>query len=207
MTAGRKPVHLVAPGGKPQGRQGIWEAIRAQRDGFTIASLAAATDIHRDTIRTYLGGLVAAGYIDSPADFHDPGRYRLERDVGVEAPRVTKDGRPVTQGAAREQMWRTMKIMRGDFSWRDLAINASTADVVVAEGDAKDYCANLAKAGYLTVVMVGKGLGKAQAGGIPTRYRFNRAKNTGPKPPMVQRMTTVFDPNLRKIVWHPEVES
>lgn len=200
---GRKPAHLAAAGGKPQGRQGIWEAIRAQRDGFTIASLGAATDIHRDTIRTYVRGLHAAGYVEVPAPIAP--FYRLVRDVGVEAPRVTRDGKPVTQGAAREQMWRTMKMMAADFSWRDLAITASTEAVAVAEEDAKDYCANLAKAGYLMVASPGKGTPSARkGGGMPTRYRFNRSKNTGPKPPMVQRLQSVFDPNLGKIVWTEE---
>ncbi|BAE49252.1 hypothetical protein [Paramagnetospirillum magneticum] len=210
MHPGRKPVHLVAAGGKPQGRQGIWEAIRAARESFTLPGLVAATDIHRDTVRSYLRGLEAAGYIvalDRP-NFADGATkvYQLVRDVGVEAPRVTRDGKPVTQGAAQEQMWRTMKMIRGDFSWRDLAIAAATAETPVAEEAAKDYCANLAKAGYLAVVTVGKGVvGAGKAGGVPTRYRFNRAKNTGPKPPMVQRVNSVFDPNLRRVVWIEEV--
>jgi hypothetical protein len=193
--AGRKPVHLTVTSGKPQGRQGIWEAIRAQREGFTVASLATATDIHRDTIRTYVRGLEAAGYVDVPAPIAP--FYRLVRDVGVEAPRVTRDGKPVTQGAAREQMWRAAKMLT-EFSWRDLAIAASTEATPVNEDDAKDYCANLAKAGYLAVVVLGKASGK---GSMPTRYRFVRSRNTGPRPPMVQRLHSVFDPNERRIVW------
>lgn len=199
MHPGRKPIHLTAASRKPQGRQAIWEEIRAQRQGFTLTSLAAATDIHKDTIRSYLQGLEAAGYIHRTFESPISG-YHLERDVGVEAPRVTKDGKPVTQGSGREQMWRTMKIM-GDFSWRDLAIAASTEAVVVAESDAQDYCGNLAKAGYLVVVVKGKGTGK---GASPSRYRFNRIRNTGPRPPMVQRLKSVFDPNLCKIVWQEE---
>ncbi len=42
---GRKPAHLVSAGGKPAGRQGIWEAIRRRRSSFTISELAADTDI------------------------------------------------------------------------------------------------------------------------------------------------------------------
>lgn len=198
----RKPVHLTV-GGKPQGRQGIWEAIRRQRDAFTVASLNGATDIHRDTIRTYLRGLEAASHIARCTDAFPPGTYRLVRDVGVDAPRVTREGKRVTQGAAREQMWRTMRMIRGDFSWRDLAIAASTAEVAVAETDAQDYCRNLARAGYLAVVSLGKALGNNI--GVPTRYRFNRTKNTGPKAPMVQRVQSVFDPNLNRVVWIGEV--
>lgn len=207
---GRKPVHLISAGRKPGGRQAIWAAIRANRDGFTVISLAKATKTHRDTVRSYIMGLLAGGYImvgttDGPIPV---AVFRLVNDVGVDAPRVTKDGKPVTQGAGREQMWRTMRMIHGDFSWRDLAIAASTAAVSVSEEDAKDYCANLAKAGYLIVAAKGKaiggGLGKGGTG-IPTRYRFVPAKYTGPKPPMVQRVSSVFDPNLGKIVWTAEV--
>lgn len=198
----RKPVHLLTTSKKPAGRQGIWQAIRAQRQAFTVSSLAQATDIRRDTIRSYLHCLEAARYIDPLPD--EPGTYLLLRDVGVEAPRVTKDGRPVTQGLAREQMWRTMKILTSAWSHRDLAIAASTEAVPVAEDDAKDYCRNLTLAGYLMIVVKGKGGSGPQV--AATRYRFDRTKNTGPRPPMVQRMRTVFDPNLGRIVWHPEVD-
>lgn len=205
----RQPVHLLVASKKPTGRQAIWQLIRVMRDGFTVAGLAVATDIPRATIKSYLQCLEAAGHIERielveaiPTACN--GAYRLINDIGVEAPRVTKDGKPVTQGLPREQMWRTMKILTADFSWRDLAIAASTEAVPVAETDAKDYCKHLAQAGYLLVVSKGKPLGRV---GQPTRYRFNRAKNTGPKSPMVQRIQTIFDPNLGQIVWHPEVDA
>jgi len=199
MAAGRKPVHLLAASKKPTGRQAIWQGIRAIREGFTIPELAARTDIHPDTVRTYLIGLAAAGFIVRiPSSIR--GGWNLVKDVGVEAPRVTKGGQTVTQGLAREQMWRTMKLLPTGFGWRELAMVSSTDDVPVAEADARDYCRNLALAGYLAVVTKGKG-SKA------TCYRFIKAKNTGPKPPQVQRMQTVFDPNLGQIVWHPEVDA
>ncbi|MDA8230376.1 MAG: hypothetical protein M0006_03465 [Magnetospirillum sp.] len=192
----RKPVHLAQAGGKPQGRQAIWEEIRRQRDGFAVASIADATDIHPTTIRSYLTGLEAAGYIRRAVG--GAPSWTLSRDIGVEAPRVTKDGKPVIQGSAREQMWRTMRMLSGDWSWRDLAIAASTEEAPVNPGDAADYCVNLCRAGYLHLVTPGKGTGNA---GIPARYRFVRSKYTGPKPPMVQRVKSVYDPNLRRVVW------
>lgn len=196
---GRKPAHLVSSARKPGGRQAVWAAIRRLRDGFTLPALAKGTDIHRDTIRTYLRGLEAAGYI--VRDPVEPGRFVLVNDIGVEAPRVTRDGKPVTQGIRRENMWRTMRMMRGDFSWRDLTIAASTEEFPVDEEDAKDYCAALAKAGYLVVTVKGKGGGKSVT---PTRWRFNPARFTGPAAPMVQRLQSVFDPNLGKVVWQED---
>lgn len=195
----RKPAHLEQAGPKPTGRRAVWAAIRAQRSGFTLASLERATRIHRDTIRTYLRGLEAAGYVARAPD-SSPAAFNLVHDIGIEAPRVTRDGKPVTQGLAREQMWRTMRMLGGDWSWRDLAIAASVEAVPVAEADAKDYCANLARAGYLLIVAAGHGAsGDSKA--APTRYRFVPARNTGPRPPMVQRLSSIFDPNLGRIVW------
>lgn len=205
-----KPVHLTAAGSKPSGRQAIWEAIRAQRESFSVVSLSKATDTHRDTVGTYVRGLEAAGYVERiGTQLPDSGimgvaaktqfaqvLYRLVKDVGIEAPRVTRDGKPVTMGAAQEQMWRTMKIL-SDFTFRDLAISASTEAVAVSEIAAKDYAAFLAAAGYLLTIQKGGPKG-------PARYRFNRAKNTGPKAPMIQRLKTVFDPNTRLVVWQEE---
>lgn len=208
----RKPAHLMSVGGKPTGRQAIWEAIRDQRNSFSAVSLSDATDIHRDTIKTYLSGLAAAGYIarigtelpqsgiigvQAKTQFSKV-IFHLVRDVGIDAPRVTRHGKPVLQGAGRDQMWRTLRMIGGDISFRDLAIAASTEEVPVSEVDATDYVKHLARAGYLVLV---------QKGGPnrPARYRFNRSRNTGPKAPMVQRRKTVFDPNLGEVVWQEEI--
>lgn len=199
----RKPADVIAAAPKPSGREVVWRHIRLMAAGFTLRDLNRATDIPRDTIASYLQGLTAAGYLERTPRT-DANEWRLIRDVGSEAPRVRPDGTPVTQGLAREQMWRTMKRLDG-FSWRDLALAASTDSVPVADEDAKSYCHDLAVAGYLLEIVKGKGGGKAVS--HPSRYRFNRAKNTGPRAPMVQRMKTIFDPNLGRVVWHPEVDA
>lgn len=204
----RKPAHLEQARRKPTGRRAIWAAIRARAEGFTLLDLADATRTPRDTVRDYLAGLEAAGYVaqigaEAPrgAGAVKPRRiFALVRDVGIEAPRVTKDGRPVTQGASREQMWRAMRMLRGDWSWRDLAIAASTEEHAVSEIDASDYCTKLALAGYLVVTETGH-QARGDQSATPTRYRFVPARNTGPRPPMVQRLHAVFDPNLGKVVW------
>jgi hypothetical protein len=188
-----RAAHLTHKGGKPP-RQRIWEAIRAQREGFSRDSIANATRIHPATVHTYLTSLLASGHIRAV-----DGGIVLEKDVGIEAPRVTKEGAPVTMGRAREQLWRTMKMIRGDFTYRDLAVAASTEEFPVQEMDAADYLKHLKRAGYLHVTKPGNPAGLA-------RYRFNSSKNTGPRPPMVQRLKTVYDPNLGRIVWHPEVD-
>lgn len=201
----RKPVHLTAANGKAQrpGRQGVWEAIRALGE-FSVADLERYTRTPQATIRTYVMGLERAGYIErigqdastsryARANQYQGLRYRLVRDVGIEAPRVTRDGKPVTQGHAREQMWRTAKII-GEFDARDLAIHASTEEQPVQIEDARSYTRYLEKAGYLAVIHPG-------GPGRYVRYRFVPSRNTGPEAPQVQRVKRVWDPNVEQVVW------
>ena len=205
---GRKPVNLVAAGakGKLTGREAIWAAIRKQRN-FTRESLWFALDRvqgdNRGTIESYLTCLKNGGYIEVvekrilPAEAGTQENvYQLINDCGIEAPRLRKDGSEVTQGRNRENMWRTMRII-GEFDYRDLAATASTEEVPVSPGDAKDYVHHLYKANYLVVTVPAKRGFKAK----PARYRLIPSKFTGPKPPQVQRVRQVFDPNLNEVVW------
>jgi FAD/FMN-containing dehydrogenase len=194
----RKPVNTLRRG---ESRDAIWAAIR-QLSEFTVRDIWLETQLSKASIQDYLQGLSAAGYLrvagTRTADYGSRAHvYQLMRDVGIEAPRVRRDGTEVTQGRGREQMWRTMRIL-GEFSSRDLAVNASTETCVIAEKEAKDYCYYLHLAGYLAVSRPGKGTGK---GGVLTRYRFLAARYSGPKPPMIQRIKAVYDPNRSEVVW------
>ncbi|KMQ74033.1 hypothetical protein [Marinobacter subterrani] len=198
----RKPVHLMANAPRPEGRQVMWEAMRKLRR-FRLSDIEDQTRILEKTVQTYVKGLTRAGYLkrieapEPPADTrYPPHWWELVNDVGVEAPRVTQDGKPVTQGRGREQMWRTMRII-GSFNWRELAVQASTEDHPVKPGEAKDYVHHLYKAGYLGCVQAG---GPGQA----ARYRLFPSRYTGPLPPMVQRIKQVFDPNVGRVVWPKE---
>jgi len=199
-----RPVHLTAVGPRKQGRKVMWAAIRKLRR-FTVPELRGETAINLATLRTYIEGLERAGYLIrcGVRASQEPGApspiFELSRDVGIEAPRVRRDGAEVRQGRGREQMWRTMKLLR-EFSARELALHASTAQTPVAEADAESYTRYLLKAGYLRVV-------KAARPGAKTRYMFVRARNSGPYPPMIQRSRCVFDPNLHRIVWPTEAQS
>ena len=199
----RKPVHLTAKARHPQGRQVIWEAIRRLRR-FRVTDIEGETRIKHATLKTYLQGLTNAGYlkqVDDPELRVPDARYQpiwweLVNDIGVEAPRVTKSGAAVTQGRGREQMWRTMRII-GDFSTRELAVQASTEQHTVKDNEAKDYCHHLARAGYLLCTQPGRPC-------HPGRYRLLPSRYSGPHAPQIQRIKQVFDPNLQKVVWRPE---
>ncbi len=191
--SGRRPAHLSRPG-----REAIWGAIRspARQQGatFTVAELASATGANDKTVRDYLKALTAAGFLRSvpPATEGQAARWELIRDIGIEAPRVRPDGRPVTQGAATEQLWRGMSILK-DFTMADLV---ETASIEIPLETAKSYCHLLLATGYLRV------LTKAEpVRGRVARYRLIRMN--GPKPPQIQRVKQVYDPNTGE-VFRPE---
>lgn len=183
----RKPADKLRP---DQTRQAIWDVIRAKKT-VTIFDILYEVCLSRDAVIDYLLGLIAAGFLEKIPAIKDV-KYTLIKDNGQEAPRVRKDGTAVTQGLAREQMWRAMGIFsqKGKtFEVRDLTLFATTATTPVAETDAKHYCTHLHQSGYLTIV-------KAGSPGKSTVYRMPANRWTGPKPVQIQRTRRCFDPNL-----------
>ena len=189
--SGRRPADHVTPG-----REAIWKAIRAHGEApFTVSALVAACGAHQKTCRGYLKGLTAAGYLElltGPEEL--PATWRLRRDIGHEAPRVRADGSAVTQGQVTEQLWRGMYILK-EFSFRDLI---ETASVEIPEETAMAYCKMLLSTGYLRVLTKA-----APHAGRIARYRLIR--NNGPRPPQVQRVKRVFDPNTREVFMPEEL--
>ena len=192
----RKPAHLQAQG-KLTPRERIWAAIRGPlKKCFASPELIAhlrreGQRVDETTVRAYLDGLCAA---TPPFLVLRPdGIYVLQRDTGVDAPRVTSEGREVTQGRGTLALWRAMRIHK-QFDYRELAAFASTDTLRVAPNTTRTYCQFLARADYLQIVRPSKP-------GTPARYRL--AKYTGPKAPMIQRVKHLYDPNLGEVVWHP----
>jgi len=202
----RQPVDNQLRHGYLTHRDAIWAAIRILRE-FSVSEIEDQTRINQSTIKTYVRGLTNANYLERiechPRTKGDTryveNRWRLVNNVGVDAPRVTREGKPVTQGQSRENMWRTMRII-GEFSVRELAIQATTEGVNVKPSDAKDYVKYLHKAGYLQITRPAQP-GNKSGMGTQARYRFIKFRYTGPRPPMVQRTKQVFDPNVGTVVW------
>jgi len=170
-------------------RQAVWKSI-VRLHHFTLRQLREETLLTIESVRDYLTGLEAAGYIarvEHEEANPGPVEWYLVKDIGVEAPRVRKDGTPVTQGQGRENMWNAMRIMR-TFTALELAVAARTPECFVKEATAVDYAKHLCRAGYLArrpdgcYVM------------LPTAY-------TGPLAPMIQRTKRVWDPNQCKVRW------
>ena len=187
----RKPVdktHAVSS------REGIWRAI-VEEETFTLRDIHRETNMKRDSVREYLLSLVRAGYVEQVSVGTHGEHVYTQKKKSTDAPRVRKDGTEVVQGRGREQMWRTMK-MNKVLTAEQLAVAASTDTVKVALGEAKDYLGHLHRAGYLAVV--------PDKCGKPYRYRMLASMNTGPRPPMVQRVKRVWDPNLKRVMWPKE---
>lgn len=202
---GKKPVDIVAARGYLTPQDCVWLAIRALRT-FSRADLEIwlvqqkYSGINTNTVSGYLTKLLKGGYIVHKEKEPLKGGvwrciYQLEKDVGIEAPRLTRAGQESIQGRGREQLWRSMKVL-GDFDHRDLAIAASTEAVQVSLNESRDYIKHLYKAAYLQLTQ--------PAGQFPARYRLLPSKFTGPKPPMIQRTKRLFDPNLNRVVWNEE---
>ncbi|HTD05880.1 hypothetical protein [Undibacterium sp.] len=201
----RRPAHMEMVGGKGS-RQRAWEAIRQHAGAFSCYQIARKAKVDDRTLYSYLQCLERGGFLEGHklpgAPIGTEKTWSLQRDNGVEAPRLNKKGEPVTQGLGNEAIWRSMRII-SDFSAAELAAHASASGVVVKVDTVKTYLLLLRLAGYVQVVAESKskgiGKGKGQA-----RYRLAPGKYTGPRPPMIQRTKSVYDPNLAKVVYQEE---
>lgn len=195
--AARRKARLV-PTGMLTTREKLWAAMRELKH-FTVPELAraAGVDRHAYNIRDYLLGLVRADilFAEPPAS---PGCfmvYRLQRDLGVDAPRVRRDG-TVPPENAQNRMWRAMKVLRV-FSVRDLVVHAALPEAPIAPGAALRYCQWLARGKYLAALPREKN--------DVARFRFIR--DTGAKAPQILRVKQLFDANTGEIVVGQDIQS
>ena len=75
-------------------RELIWAALRANRDGVTQRRINGLTLVKPGIIRDYVASLMRAGIVGVVAELGpgQPREYCLLRDMGVDAPRLKKDG-------------------------------------------------------------------------------------------------------------------
>ncbi|MBB4287401.1 Lrp/AsnC family transcriptional regulator [Roseospira goensis] len=201
-----------------RGHQGIWEAIRArQRDAaWSVRDIWRETGIQApESVRDYVRRLERAGYVERAGhvarEDDRTGRaqaalYRLVRDAGPEAPRLRRDGTE-SPPTAQEAMWRTLRMIgRDGVTADDLVVMASTEAVPVTRGTAASYLRHLCRAGYLRVVEDGKP-GHRPGTGRPARYALRAGRNTGPRAPMIVRLShAVWDPNTGQFAGHVEAD-
>lgn len=209
----RKPARLERAGALTP-RDRMWAVIRTFGMGneFSVAEIVVLSGQDTGTVMPYLTGLCAGGYVapeqhpkERPifAPRRECRRFMLILDIGVEAPRVTRDGKPVTQGTGREQMWTVVRKFKGGFDWRDIVL---ACPVNPTGAEAKYYLKYLALAGYLRIAVRGRATGRSAGGsggtGAATQYEFIRARDTGPRAPIVSRDRSVMDANTGKIMFN-----
>lgn len=171
-------------------RDAMWTAMR-QLGSFTIADVSRVAKAQELAVTDYIKALVLAGIVEKVGELVMGPRgqrrrqYRLARDMGVDAPRVAKDGR-ILPPSGRQRMWRAMGILK-EFSARDLAATASLPEAPVAVGEAVYYCAWLARGRYLR---------QAGAG----RYVAIEAMRTGARAPLIQRIRRLVDANTGEVM-------
>ena len=203
---GRKPVSLThATQGVVSPQDAVWQVVRqfqgafAHRDVCRATQAVMKTGVNDDTVRSYLRRLEKGGYLESHQEkVNADGKplrgaarqrlYRLIRDTGIETPRLTRDGQPVTQGAGQEAMWQTLRIL-GECNCRELAQTANSHRVTVSVEEARHYMKHLHACGYLVMTQPNNGVHSH------ARYRLIPSRNTGPKAPQVRRIKAVFDAN------------
>lgn len=186
-------------------RDRMWQAIRKLRVGFTTQDLRAQIRpaVHKDTMQSYLQGLVAAGYLQTaqPSEALKLAQehiYTLCKD-SFDAPRVTRAGQAVTQGLATLAMWRAMRAL-GEFNYLEIASSASLGEVRVSPASAQAYVAKLAQAGYFKLQKTAVRGRDAQ----PARYKLVRY--TGAHPPAITSRKCVFDRNLGQFTWEQSAQ-
>lgn len=193
---GRKQIEIERIKGKSN-RQRIWDEICKTPDGFTGYKISRKSGVHDTTVRTYIQGLLNAGYvkiIDWPDAFSDQ-TLCLVKYAGIEAPAVTKKGSDHVVGLKNEAMWRSLRIM-GSTSARGLAESCSI-NFNVSLLTARRYLGHLVKAGYVELISAGNGDRSAY-------YRLLPLKYTGPRPPAIKRDGSVYDANLDRVVYPAE---
>lgn len=196
----RKPAQMELIGGKPP-RQRVWEQIRKFKLQFRVYEVARSAGVDYETTKTYVQCLIAGCYVvrvgEGSFDMTD---HQLIKDTGIEAPRLTRDGQPVTAGLGQEAMWRCLRML-GALDARMLAAHAASCGVEVKLASAKRYVQMLKKAGYLEVVDPCN----ARKAKLETLRLISRM-DTGPRPPQIQNVKTVYDPNLNKVMYTDEPE-
>ncbi len=170
-------------------RDAMWTAMR-QLGSFTIVDVSRVAKATELAVTDYIKALVLAGIVENGELVMGPRgqrrrQYRLARDMGVDAPRVAKDGR-ILPPSGRQRMWRAMGILK-EFSPRDLAVTASLPEAPVALAEAEYYCRWLTRGRYLRPAGAG-------------RYVAIEAMRTGARAPLIQRIRRLVDANTGEVM-------
>jgi hypothetical protein len=168
---------------------GAWDAA-LKLEIFGYAELADAAGISLDLATFAARGWAQEGRITTRSG----GRGNQRRIYGIAPGWVPETGTGRRTPALN--LWTAMRRLRV-FTPTDLAAHADTEEAPVSVDHARTYCRDLVAAGYLAVAR------KAVPGQCEAQYRL--ARNTGPRAPVVKRVLSLLDPNLRQVQAMPGV--
>ncbi|MBK0062414.1 MULTISPECIES: hypothetical protein [unclassified Acinetobacter] len=183
-------------------RQRVWNAIRNNRNEFTIIQVAEIGAATYESTRDFVSKLTKAGFVQCTNVQNKEKTFELIKDCGYAYPSFNKDGQVVSDITGNKAMWNTLRITKMAVNAYELAKISSTDDQVISLETANNYLMTLYKAGYLKKVKA------AKVTGGKAKYILLPDMNTGPKPPQIQRTKHVFDPNINTVMFaeRPELD-
>jgi len=177
--------------------------------GFTTADLAGCTcGVAYATVRNWIrvmrheGELVVVGSVPSLAG--KPKHVYAVKRPRAKGPGVRRPESDGSYGLITEQIWQTMRMLKGSWTTEELALASSTEEVVVLRNTTQRYVRSLVRAGIVQLV---KPSVRTNRGSIAARYNLTRTGNTGPLPPKLLQAEFVYDQNTQKIVGESEVRN
>ncbi|MHA3079522.1 hypothetical protein [Acinetobacter sp. ANC 5502] len=192
-------------------RQRVWNSIRKNREKFTIAQVAEDGNTVYESARGFVSQLAKAGIVkilDEKPIHHEnclvkQRTYQLIKDIGYTYPTMTKSGELIIGVSGNKAMWNTLRITKQPINADELAAISSNDTLTIEVTTANNYLMLLHKAGYLKRTKEPN----RNIGG-KAKYLLLPDMNTGPKPPQVQRVKHVFDPNINQVMFaeRPELE-
>lgn len=196
--AGRNPQLIVSGSKSP--KQRMWEAMRVLAQGFNIHDIARRSNQMPYDINRYLDALIKAGVIKVVEDDFRKGKtrlYKLLKDEGAEHPRLNSKGERTYEHLATENIWRSLRILRGNVTVRDVISAASVGSVSLTATKVRQYLNALSEAGYLAKTPCDK------VEGLPEFFCLIPGKDTGPRPPEIRQLESlqVYDPNLNRLIY------
>lgn len=191
-------------------RQRVWLAIRDNAEEFTIQQVADLGSMKYDSARDFLTGLKRAGIIEEirrerkqySGSHIQTIFFKLANDMGYTAPSVDRNGNLLTPRPVNKAMWNTLRITKQAMNANELAALSSNDELKVSIDTADRYLRLLHEAGYLKVMQ------ESHHAVRKAKYMLLPHMNTGAKPPQVQRVKQVFDPNLNETMYseRPELD-
>ena len=156
----------------------VWQAAKEFNTSFTIGELHEKSGVPRSSIQHMVARWMLKGHLTSNG---------ASRNARFEIAQTTQ-----SELTGRDQrIWNIMRRFR-TFTIRDVAAWSSLPEEPVSEQDVLRFLRPLLDAEYV------RRRRKAKPGHHPAEYQMLR--NTGPFPPMQQRVQVLYDPNTTELV-------